>query len=96
MAKNKLPEDEPKPGYIRKREKDGESVQLTCRIPIAEKKRFDEASALLREHKEDMQLVDVVRAALDEAATYVERHYHKKCHPAGALPVATPTTDISS
>lgn len=95
MAKNKTPDNEPKPTYIRQRETDSSSIQITCRIPAAEKKRFDDAVALLREHKEDMQLVDIVRAALDEAATYVERHYHKDSSPSGASTTAAPAVEAS-
>lgn len=95
MAKNKTPDNEPKPTYIRQRETDSSSIQITCRIPAAEKKRFDEAAALLRDHGEDMLLVDIVRAALDEAATYVERHYHKDRAPSGASTSAAPAVEAS-
>ena len=95
MAKNKILDNEPKPTYIRQRETDSSSVQITCRIPASEKKRFDEAAELLRDHGEDMLLVDIVRAALDEAATYVERHYHKGRSPSGASTTAEPTVEAS-
>ena len=77
MASKKLGNDGRKPPYIHPRDKDEITVQISCRIPGREKDRFDKAVERLREHGEDMQVVDIVRNALAEAADYVERHYDK-------------------
>lgn len=77
MANKKSGNDGRKPPYIHARNKDEMTVQLSCRIPGREKDRFDKAVGRLRESGEDMQVVDIVRNALAEAADYVERHYGK-------------------
>lgn len=77
MATNRTRNDGRKPPYIHPLIKDEACVQLSCRIPVGEKDRIDNAVRLLRECGEDMQIVDIVRKALADAAEYVERHYSK-------------------
>lgn len=77
MTNKKAANDGRKPPFIHPHGKDVALVQLSCRIPGHEKERFDRAVARLRESGDDMQVSDVVRHALAEAATYVERHYTK-------------------
>lgn len=64
-----------KPSFIHPLEKGGSSTQIACRIPTHVKERIDKAQKLLRQHGEDMQIADIVRAALEEAASFVERRY---------------------
>lgn len=64
-----------KPSFIRQLAKSGSSTQVACRVPSHVKERYDKAQKLLRQHGEDMQIADVVRAALEDAAEFVERRY---------------------
>lgn len=65
------------PAFIRPLEGDGEQVQVSFRIGVLEKARFEAAQATLRNHGKDMQIADVLRTALRDAANYVEQRYPK-------------------
>ena len=63
------------PSFIKSCEPDGESAQVSVRIPLTEKTRFESAQHILRENGLGMLLTDVVRTALSEASDFVEATY---------------------
>ena len=72
MNKKSKPINRPNlPAYVRQYESDAELAQVSVRIPLSEKKRFDDAQARLRETGMDMPLTDVIRDALRGAANFV-------------------------
>lgn len=79
-----------KPSFIRQLAKSGSSTQVACRVPSHVKERFDKAQKLLRQYGEDMQIADVIRAALEEAASFVERKYGSGA--TGTLPASSTAT----
>lgn len=63
------------PGFIRPKDSDGGSVQITVRIPASEKSRLEAAQELLQQQNLEMSITDIVRNALRDACQYVEQTY---------------------
>lgn len=63
------------PGFIRPKDGDGGSVQITVRIPVSEKSRLEAAQELLQQQNLEMSITDIVRNALRDACQYVEQTY---------------------
>ena len=63
------------PSYIRATTGEGELVQISVRIPVADKLKFEAAQAKLRKNGMNMALRDVIRDALSFATNYVDEQY---------------------
>ena len=70
------------PRFIKPKVPEGDLVQISLRIPSAEKARFEAAQQVLRANGWDMDLTKVIRCALADAAAYVEEA-HKPQSTAG-------------
>lgn len=62
------------PAFIRPLESE-EQVQISFRISKSEKTRFDNAQEILKTKHKDMQIAEVLRAAMRQACEYVEKTY---------------------
>lgn len=63
------------PGFIHESQRAAKQTQISVRIPLELRARFDQAQATLREHGYDMQLADLVRIAIQDACDLVSERY---------------------
>lgn len=73
--KNSATNTDSEPCYVKAYDGALETVQISARIPIELKQKFEGAQEILRRYGKDMQLNDVMRNALQDAVSHVEERY---------------------